>query len=450
MTRTIRSGSAVLLVLALLLGFVLAGCEDTQPTPTQPAGTPTTAPTEAPSITEAPDPYPTLENPNLKYVTHTSVEQYETQLAENPDALNAFFEVREMFEAKYGGTFELIVVPWADITAKIVSMQAADDAPNMMLLSDQSFPLVAAKNILQPLPEELDLSWVPQFYIDAYTYKGKKYGVGSGKPSLSYIAYNKDMFELEGLPDPFDLWKEGKWDYDAFYNAGSTLTKDFDNDGQIDQWGFCTWGTYVSQLIQSNGARLVLFEEDGAYSGLKDTKTIEALTFIQKMLKMPGGFMNPANYQTFQADFIAGKLAMTHGVYLPKPAEMKDTMAIVPFPHGPSGEPMSMHVQIFGYGSPTGATNFEGVLAFLYMMEQEVKTNPVYTEIGKRLYGDEAFTLLFEEERKYEYSNDRNFADVWSIYWYIADDLQQGIPPATVAETRDPEVQAALDKSFND
>ncbi len=441
-----RKGKWLTLILLMLVAmlFQLTGCEDTAgptPTPTQPAAT------EAPTPTGIPDLFPTLEDADLKYVYYVTQEQYDARLAANPDDIDAIYEAKKAFEAKYGGKFEIIGVPWAEIVSKIVAMQAADDAPDLMLLSDQTFPLVAAKDIIQPLDETIDQSWVNPLYLDAFTFNGTKYAIGVGRPTISYIAYNKTMFELEGLPDPYEQWKNGEWNFDAFYNAGSKLTKDTNNDGTMDQWGFCTWGTYVSQLIQANGARLVDFQPEGAVSTLKDSKTIEALTFIQKMLKMPGGFMNPANYTTFQQDFITGKLAMTMGVYFPKPVDMKDDMGAVPFPYGPSSDKDHVHAQVFGYAAPTGSDNQKGMYAFLYLLEKESTMNPKYETIGRKNFGD-YYDMLFKTDFQYEYSNDRNFADVWTVYWNIANDLLNGIPPATVAETYDPVVQAALDKSY--
>lgn len=394
------------------------------------------------------DLFPTLENPNVTIVYNLTQEQYQQQLADNPNALDNIFETKKLFEKKYGGTVNIVGVPWEQMGSKTVSMQAADDAPDLYLLSDQSFPLLAVKNILQPIDGVWDASWIDPVYLGMYEWKGQHYGAGLGPFDVPYIMFNKTMFELEGIKDPYQRWLEGNWNFDAFYECGAALTKDTDGDGAVDQYGFSTWGSYVSQLIISNGGRLVSFDQEGYHVGVKDPKTVEALAFIQKMITLPGGFLNVENYATFQQDFVAGKLAMTHGVYMPKPSQMKDDIGIVPFPYGPSTTKDTVMIATYGWGLVNGAKNPKGAEAFLYLNDQMQRHDARFAEANKALYG-EYYDMLFNTPgRAYEYSNDRNINDVWGLFWAMADELRNGVPPATVAETYDPLIYAACEKSY--
>lgn len=394
------------------------------------------------------DLFPTLENPNITIVYNVTHEQYDKRLAENPNALDNIYETKALFEAKYGGTVNIVGVPWEQMGAKTVAMQAADDAPDLYLLSDQSFPLLAVKNILQPIDEVWDASWVDPVYMGMYEWKGQHYGVGLGAFDVPYIMFNKTMFELEGIKDPYQRWLDGEWNFDALYECGTAMTRDTDGDGAVDQWGFSTWGSYVSQLIIANGGRMVTFDEEGYHSGLKDPKTIEALTFIQKMITLPGGFLNVENYATFQQDFVAGKLAMTHGVYMPKPSQMRDEVGIVPFPYGPSTDKDTVMIATYGWGLVNGAKNPQGAEAFLYLNDQMQRNDQRFDDANRELYGEYYDVLYNTPNRTYEYSNDRNINDVWGLFWALADDLRNGVPPATVAETFDPLVYAACEKSY--
>ena len=396
----------------------------------------------------AQDRFPTLENPNVTIVYNLTQEQYDQQLAENPNALDNIYETKKLFEEKYGGTVTIVGVPWEQMGAKTVAMQAADDAPDLYLLSDQSFPLLAVKKILQPVDEVWDISWADPVFADMYVWKDKHYGVGVGAFNVPYIMFNKTMFELEGIEDPYQRWLKGEWDFDAFFECGSVMTKDTDGDGAVDQWGFSTWGSYVSQMIITNGGRLVTFDGDGYHSGIKDPRTIEALGFIQKMITLPGGFLNVENYATFQQDFVAGKLAMTHGVYLPKPAAMKDDVGIVPFPYGPSTNKDTVMIATYGWGLVNGAKNPKGAEAFLYLNDQMQRHDKRFDDANRDVYGEYYDMIYNTPGRTYEYSNDRNINDVWGLFWSLADDLRNGVPPATVAQTYDPLIYAACEKSY--
>ena len=52
--------------------------------------------------------------------------------------------------------------------------------------------------------------------------------------TMSIMSYNYDKIEEAGLEDPYQLWKEGRWDYKTFEKCCVALTQDTDGDGVID------------------------------------------------------------------------------------------------------------------------------------------------------------------------------------------------------------------------
>jgi len=54
---------------------------------------------------------------------------------------------------------------------------------------------------------------------------------------LYMVAYNKELLEREGLPDPHELWANGEWTWEAMTEIVSKATRDTNGDGQTDQWG---------------------------------------------------------------------------------------------------------------------------------------------------------------------------------------------------------------------
>jgi len=72
--------------------------------------------------------------------------------------------------------------------------------------------------------------------VTAVTYKDRIYGLPKFG-STRFFYYNKEMFEEVGLdPDkPPTTWTE-------FLNAAKLLTRDVDEDGVVDQWGFLPSG----------------------------------------------------------------------------------------------------------------------------------------------------------------------------------------------------------------
>ena len=72
-------------------------------------------------------------------------------------------------------------------------------------------------------------------------YQGKRYGFGTYhgdiNHSMTIWAYNKSMLKREGQPDPWDLWLNGEWTYEAFEKIAVAVTRDTDGGDAIEQWG---------------------------------------------------------------------------------------------------------------------------------------------------------------------------------------------------------------------
>lgn len=57
--------------------------------------------------------------------------------------------------------------------------------------------------------------------------------------AVNTVYYNKKMFEDAGLETPWELYKQDKWDWNAFAEAAEELTQDTNDDGEVDVYGLC-------------------------------------------------------------------------------------------------------------------------------------------------------------------------------------------------------------------
>ena len=113
---------------------------------------------------------------------------------------------------------------------------------------------------IQPILTELGISTddlVAQEALNSYRYDGSKVGTGDlyalpKDASVFAYAYNKDLFDKEGIPYPDP---ENPYTYDEFVEVCKQFTKDTDGDGEIDQWGCGLANQFmIQQYIWSNGA----------------------------------------------------------------------------------------------------------------------------------------------------------------------------------------------------
>lgn len=95
------------------------------------------------------------------------------------------------------------------------------------------------------------------------------------------LYYYKNVFDEYALLYPDTYWEQGRWDWDAFAEVCKKVTRDLNNDGIPDQYGFRitteAYTTYMPFLWQ-NGGR---FSNDDFTRSLVDSvEAIEALEFL--------------------------------------------------------------------------------------------------------------------------------------------------------------------------
>ncbi len=177
--------------------------------------------------------------------------------------------------------------------------------------------------------------------LEMLAYQGRIYGIGPSthsalySPSITFSAYNKDLFEREGLDDPYELYLAGEWTWETVTELAKKLTKDTDGDGVIDQWGMTgIWHTGTPSVMISNGGNVMRLDDNGRMVYAMDERaSLEAMQQIYEWDNVDGVMGGT------DTDFIAGKVGMhlfvsVHGL-IPIKEQMEDRYGVVPNPRGP-------------------------------------------------------------------------------------------------------------------
>lgn len=418
--------------------------------------------------------FPTLAKPNLSIIHTVSNDEYKALLKKGQT--DPIWATVADFKIKYGGTVKVTVVPFGSLVDKTINLQNSGAAPDLLFLSDQNFPSTAVTKVVQAMEDLKDITgkkidyrkklW-SELVMNSFKYGGKTYAIQgkSALPFISLIYYNETMFKQAGLVTPKSLYKQGKWSWDEFEKAARKLTKKTAGASTYDVLGFATWTMIPSLFTQSNNTAVVKLDSNGKYiANLNDSKVMNTLNFLYDAFQSAdkGGYMDINAGLSFESDFPAGKVAMIYGN--PPPATVKFDWDCVPFPYGPDNTTKKSPSQLFGYGIPTGSKNPEGALAFLYMLNDPKYTKPNVVSTVNLLSG---YTNLKPDQAKgqWNYENyrnpfgaaknvptyvamDRNFSEVWTLYWNICQDLAAGDKAATVSARYQPVLQASLEKSY--
>ena len=163
---------------------------------------------------------------------------------------------------------------------KIVSNQT----PDVYLVSPKDFGYLASLGAMQNLDTALHFSkFDPKDYypvtLEAGRYDGHQYALPlEADPTV--LCVNTDLLKKEGITVP----KSG-FTLEEFYQVCRQVTKDTNNDGILDQFGFAdyTW----KNTVQAYGAHL--FSADGSKSYFNSKKVRQALVMSEKFYNLQKG-----------------------------------------------------------------------------------------------------------------------------------------------------------------
>ena len=225
---------------------------------------------------------------------------------------------------------------------KLQTMIAGKSAPDIAFLQVEEVPLFARRGTildLTPFIEEDTTFDINDYYspvVKGMQYKGRQFGIPENFSPV-VLFYNKDLFDEAGVSYP-----DENWTWEEFLDASKRLTKDKNNDGRIDQYGFLRMmgnHRYPIYIWQNNGR---IYNEDRTKCVIDSPEAIEALkwyyalTFKHNVTPKRAEQMEGVSNQTAEALFGSGKIAMLASTryFIGFIKESKFDCEIAPLPKG--------------------------------------------------------------------------------------------------------------------
>jgi len=378
-------------------------------------------------------------------------------------------EVEEMFNCK---------IEWMDDNSSyvpetlIANVLAGDPVADIQLLCrERAFYQIAAEGLLMPLNDVLDEEyWAnkpkPYQAREHFMFKDQLYGFSLMDVGGWAIFWNKDFFEREGMPNPYDLIEQGEWTWETLRELGRMATKDTTGDGEIDQWGFYFDGgnggiDQFGALMGANNAAIGKLRDDKVVFTLDETEAVEAIEFLRTLIHEDKTCL----VTDYLFHFFDGSYAMclTHPwwfFYVGDPNWMQDDAAILPYPAGPSGDPTA----IDSYSSAnwnwciSASTQFEPrALVELYDALYMASYDYVIDDPVERLIGEfaqwvtdrrdlEVYESLISNLRLSPYFNDYFFPEFKDFFGELLE--EETNVEAHISSVKDI-VQTRFDEIFN-
>ncbi len=264
------------------------------------------------------------------------------------------------FQQKYGITVKIEEAPLnsSEYMTKLSSLIASGDAPDIGVQS--SFPLGSASAFQPVNVTKQDMSdpiWDTDL-MNNYKLKGYNYvfiANGNWYDNYGIVAYNEDMFTKDGIKTPYQLWKEGNWNWDTLKSTAAELKKKGHKYGYINH--------VADNYMLSANSGIVTYDGTSFANSLTDKNTIKAWTFHSQMVEeglSPTG--QDYSFNKGETGMIGiNSWVMLKGQYL---RDCSFKWMCVPFP-SPKGETETVPVYSNLFGVVKGSKNPVGAGVFL-------------------------------------------------------------------------------------
>jgi len=177
-----------------------------------------------------------------------------------PAELKAYQDLVDAFQKLSTDiAIELIHIPSQGDYRKRLTADLVGGAPaDVVLINYRNFSGLALKNAFEPLGPYLEKSSEIK-YEDFYALPMRAFSINDQvvciPQNISSLVtyYNRDLFDVAGIPYPNDSWT-----WDDFISAAQALTLDTNQDGSIDQFGAGVEPDFirVAPFIWQNGGKL--------------------------------------------------------------------------------------------------------------------------------------------------------------------------------------------------
>jgi len=364
-------------------------------------------------------------------------------------------EVREEFEKITGAKIQIVYTTWENYRPKLSAAILSGAGADVVYIGAGEKPTWMMKKMLLPLDKYINFKdkslWDAVGFRDAtikfFTWRGRPYAVTNiyNDNVFPYILYyNKEKFELNGLPDPLELYKQGKWTWDAFFNIGKQLTQDTNGDGKIDQWAYATWAV-VQPFLYTNDVEVVRYIGGKPVFAMDSPKAYRAFQAVYEQdakykMRPPDWWNDP------QGRFQKGITCMDYW----GPWELTGMrqalgakLGIVPFPKGPDSKKKSADMADDGAWAIASSSKDPELSALwlLYMLmptdkEKELIVKNQIEKVG----GRENFDLLLDAAKRAQIDPISGIPGFWDLINQI-----DTANPAKSIKALKPKFQSAID-----
>ncbi len=371
-----------------------------------------------------------LENKTIKFLSHWDI---------NPAEGVSVPVQLGMFQEKYGGKVEWIPTTWetrySDLSTLVLGGSGVDFFPR----DEESLPKGVISGMFQPVDDYIDLDselWSDvAVAMDKYNFNGRHYALISGVSADAVVLYNKQTIDEYGFDDPWELYEEGKWNWDTFSNMLQTfIESDPDNNVGLDGW----WSELA--LYRSGGEAFIEAEDGNIIVNMNSEKIERAmnnmLNLYNKGLVMDKSLYDWNEQPQFMGEgrelfYITGSWAVRNPPEFWSTNIPAENLGMAPVPNSADAEHPWQAAVLDGFCMTKGAQNPLGVA--------------LYVECGLAAAVDEGAREVNDKQCREEFKWPQDVID----HLYEINDLARQYPVVDLAGGMSTEIESLTTSNAN-
>jgi ABC-type glycerol-3-phosphate transport system substrate-binding protein len=320
---------------------------------------------------------------------------------------------QQHFTDVYGGEIDYRIIQWEGWERTFLTQYAANDAPDIIEVSDKLWPKVANRGMVYSTQQLTDLGVVGLEHpllqenlepiAKNFTYNHQVYSFAFQQLSAGYCLVNDDLFEEYEVKSPKEYYEEGLWNWDNFVKCISEITQDTDGDGKNDIYGYYGWD--LDYFVRANDGQLITIGEDGTLTlNTQDQRVLNALQNIKDLYgvkKVATGTDSFAKGTTAMQCWLADNCLKT----IVNNNGLTFNWSLVPYPCGPDNTTNASPGVMTGYGVVSSSQNPQGAVNYVIAIKayaEATYVKPTEPTLGKlESVFDEDTLAMIEENNKF-------------------------------------------------
>lgn len=205
----------------------------------------------------------------------------------------------DMLKNRWGVESSKVIYSNTALPSMVATLVASGNPPDLGHSADTTIMRYAYTGLATAIDDYLvkdDVVWNDGTAFRAYTFNGKTYGMSWSTDFKDnyFVWYNKSYFKEVGAEDPYELYKAGKWDVEAFKRVAKKCVK-YASDGKtVETYGAMCWNPAL--FLALYGEQAVTEQKNGSWkvtvdsaAGMKGLQLIHDL-YASDCIKLQGGY----------------------------------------------------------------------------------------------------------------------------------------------------------------